>query len=446
MFFTLLGMSPACSDDSGSSLLLDGNADVEAITVSGVQGDVDTRSGNIEVSLPAGTDLSDLRVDDIRLSDGAVCDMPAGTRFNGSVPRAINVVNGNVSRQFMLFARHENVEFLTFVLDGSFVGAIDNEARTVTVFVLLDADVSAMQAVFTVNEGTTVLPASGSVIDFSSPVKFEAVHGSAKVEYTVTVIKDEMSQEPKAFIGNADSVDQLGDEARAACRWMLENVPNSRYVSLQQVIDGTVVLSDFKMIWAHLDFTDWPSRMWDSRDAFNSYWLHGGAILATRDGARYINDVWRISRDQQSPNDMFGGDASAVLSSDMGFSVAGHSDHPLYDGIDIDAEGRILLLGKGCMSTGRTLQWNVAKDPYGSMQAWQEKTGAVALGSAHDRDDDIVTVAEFAPYEALKGFSSGRVITIGTPAYEWNDRNNGLNPYRDNIIKLTKNAINYLCQ
>ena len=57
-----------------------------------------------------------------------------------------------------------------------------------------------------------------------------------------------------------------------------------------------------------------------------------------------------------------------------------------------------------------------------------------------------MTIAEFLPYEALKGFTSGRVITIGTPAYEWYDPNRAENPYRENMINLTKNAINYLCQ
>ena len=41
---------------------------------------------------------------------------------------------------------------------------------------------------------------------------------------------------------------------------------------------------------------------------------------------------------------------------------------------------------------------------------------------------------------------SGRVITIGSPAYEWHNPNGMDNPYKDNMEKLTKNAINHLCQ
>lgn len=310
----------------------------------------------------------------------------------------------------------------------------------------METDVTQMQAVFTVNEGATVTPESGSVLDFTQPVKFTATLRTAVVEYTVTVIQDDMSQKPKAFIGNASALEGLGEEAKAACKWMLENVPNTRYISIQDIIDGRVKLDEFNMIWCHFDWTDWPGQLWDSRDLFNSYWLRGGAILASRDGARYINDVWRIARDQQSPNNMFGGDSYETLTDDLGFSITGHEGHPIYEGLETDADNRIILLAKGCSNTNRTLQWGVDRDPYGSMAGWEERTGAKALASGHDYDINRVTIAEFEPYEALKGFTSGRVITIGTPAYEWYDKNGTDNPYRQNIIKLTKNTINYLCQ
>lgn len=437
---------PACSDDNRSDLKLDDNTRIEAIKVSGYEGVINHAAKTVAVNLPTDIDLADLTVDAITLSDGAACDYPAGTHFDGSVPRAIRVTNGDVYSDYVLTVRHDNVEFLSFTLNAKYQGTIDNAQRTILVFVPIDEDVTAMQAVFTATDGAFVTPESGSLLDFSQPVEFTATLRTATVTYTVTVVKDEMSQAPKAFIGNAASVDQLGDEAAAACRWMLDNVPNSRFVSIQQIIDGSVKLEDFTMVWCHFDWLDWPGQLWDSRDQFNAYWLRGGAILASRDGARYINDVWRIARDQQSPNNMFGGETAETLDADLGFTITGHESHPIYDGIATDADSRILLLAAGCANTGRTLQWGADWDPYGSMQGWEERTGAKALASGHDFDINRVTIAEFEPYEALKGYQTGRVITIGTPAFEWYDRNGATNPYRDNIIKLTKNTINYLCQ
>ena len=436
----------SCDNDNVSNLRLDGDTRIEAITINSYAGEIDHTARTVNVNVSTDVDLSDLTVESITLSPGATCDYPAGTHFNGEVPRAIHVVNGDVYTDYTVTVKHDNVEFLSFILDGKYSGTIDNSARTILVFVPIDADVTAMQATFTVNDGTTVDPASGSLLDFSSPVVFTATQRTAVINYTVTVIKDEMSQAPKAFIGIAASADQLGDEARTACRWMLENVPNSRYVSIQEVIDGNVKLSDFTMIWCHFDWTDWPGQLWDSRDAFNSYWLHGGAILASRDGARYINDVWRIARDQQSPNNMFGGDTYETLAEDLGFTITGHETHALYEGLTPDSDNRIVLLAKGCSNSNRTLQWGVDWDPYGSMDGWEQRTGAKALASADNYDINRVTIAEFEPSESLKGYLSGRVITIGSPAFEWYDRNGAANPYRDNMITLTKNAINYLCQ
>lgn len=446
LLVTMIFCLQSCDNDNTSDLLLDGQTRIEAITVSGFEGVIDQTANVISVNVSTDVNLSDLSIDAITLSEGASCDYPVGTKFDGTVPRAIKVVNGNVFNTYTVSVKHDNVEFLTLTLNGKYAGTIDNVSRTIQCFVPMETDVTAMQVSFTVNEGTTVTPESGSLIDFSQPVKFTATQRTAIIEYTVTVIQDDMSQAPKAFIGNASSVDGLGDEAKAACRWMLENVPNTHFISIQDIIDGRVKLDDFKMIWCHFDWTDWPGQLWDSRDMFNSYWLRGGAILASRDGARYINDVWRIARDQQSPNNMFGGESYETLTDNLGFTITGHESHPLYDGISPDENGRIILLSKGCSNTNRTLQWGIDWDPYGSMSGWEERTGAKALASGHDYDINRVTIAEFEPYEALKGFTSGRVITIGTPAYEWYDRNNAENPYRENMIQLTKNAINYLCQ
>lgn len=446
LLVTMIFSLQSCDNDNTSDLLLDGQTRIEAITVSGFEGVIDQTANVISVNVSTDVNLSDLSIDAITLSEGASCDYPVGTKFDGTVPRAIKVVNGNVFNTYTVSVKHDNVEFLTFVLNGKYSATIDNISRTIQCFVPYDVDITAMQVSFTVNEGTTVTPESGTLLDFSQPVKFVATQRSATIEYTVTVIQDDMSQEPKAFIGNASSVDGLGEEAKAACRWMLENVPNTRFISIQDIIDGRVKLDDFKMIWCHFDWTDWPGVMWDSRDMFNSYWLRGGAILASRDGARYINDVWRIAKDQQSPNNMFGGDNYTTLENDLGFTITGHESHPLYKGLQTDDNGRIILLSRGCSNTNRTLQWGADWDPYGSMSGWEERTGAKALASGHDYDINRVTIAEFEPYEALKGFTSGRVITIGTPAYEWYDRNNAENPYRENMIQLTKNAINYLCQ
>lgn len=436
----------ACHDND-TIINLEGNTNIESIKISGETGLIDNYAHTISVEMPVGTDLTSLKVDEIKLSDGASCDYPAGLVFNGTMPRSIHVVNGDVSTDYSLSVTHDNVEFYSFTVNGLYAGRIDNIARTISVFVPLTTDVTEMSVTYTVNNQTTVTPSSGTMVDFTEPVEFKAIHRSAEVIYTVSVIKNDMSQAPKAFVGFASTVEGLGNESKAACRWMLENIPNSTFLSLQDVLDGKVKLDDYTMVWAHFDFTeDWPSVLWDSRELFSGYWQRGGSILASRDGARYINDVWCIALDQQSPNNRFGGTDYQTLDYDLGFTVKGHEDHAIFTGLVPDENNRILMKSAGCGSSNRTLQWMADWDPYFTITGWREKTGGVELASSQDYNENCVTIAEFPAREVVKGMISGKVIVIGTPAFEWHDPNNAENPYEGNLIQFTNNVINYLCQ
>ncbi|MDE6329222.1 MAG: DUF4960 domain-containing protein [Muribaculaceae bacterium] len=436
----------SCNDDNLSDLRLDGSTMIRSLTLGGYEAEIDNRAKTVAVGLPVDCDLTALTLDEITLEEGATSDIRPGDVLDCSIPHSITITNGDVYTRYTLIARHDNAEVTAASLNNKYPAAIDNEARTIRFFVPIDEDIEAMALYYTLTDGATGDPEPGTVIDFTDEVTLTVSYRTATIRYAVSVVKDDMSQAPKAFIGNADSVDALTPEARAAADWMLANVANSRFVSLQSVLSGDVKLGDFTMIWCHLDWLDWPGIMWDTRDLFNDYYIKGGNILASRDGARYINDVWRIALDQQSPNNMFGGEIYETLADDLGFNITGHEDHPLFAGLPVDASGKINLAGAGCRNSGRCLQWMVDWDAYGSMSAWESKTGATALASGNTYDPNAVVIAEFAPREILSGYTSGRVVTIGTPGFEWYDPNSTVNPYRANIEQLAKNSINYLCK
>ncbi len=91
------------------------------------------------------------------------------------------------------------------------------------------------------------------------------------------------------------------------------------------------------------------------------------------------------------------------------------------------------------------LQWGIDWEPYKGLDGWKSQTGAIPLASDRDGDANRVTIAEFVPRE-MAGKTSGTVITIGTPAFEWYDRNGADNECFGNMEKLAKNTINYLCK
>ena len=290
-------------------------------------------------------------------------------------------------------------------------------ARTVLVFVPLEADVTAMRATFTVNEGTTVTPPPARRARLHLPRNLygRQPYGDEEILYRHrNKGRDVAGSESPSWAMPAASTPSATKPKQPAAG-CFDNVPNSRYISLQQIIDGEAHLDDYTMLWCHFDWLDWPSRMWDTRDIFSSYWLHGGAILASRDGARYINDVWRIAATNKAPTICSAARRPNAENPDGLHRNGPWGPRPL---CRPDTRRRRphtaaqhgLLVDRPHPAMGRRL------GPTGSMAGWESRTGAKALASGHDYDINRVTIAEFEPWEALAGFTSGRVITIGTPA------------------------------
>ena len=46
-------------------------------------------------------------------------------------------------------------------------------------------------------------------------------------------------------------MNELNSEELTACKWMLQNIPNSLYASFTDIKNGTVDLSECKVIWWH---------------------------------------------------------------------------------------------------------------------------------------------------------------------------------------------------
>lgn len=446
-FLALLMLAiSGCNKDDKSSLSLNGDTFIEKIVLDEqYEGEIDNKNASITVGVPFGYDTKAMTVSQLALSEGAEASIKEGDKVNFSVSQSVKVTNGDTYFNYTISVKHDEAKILSFKLNNLYLGYIDNETETIKIYVPYNTDVTNMVINYEVEEGTIVSVENNSTLDFTTPVNIKVEFKTAVRTYKVIVEITEISQEPKAFIGKENSINDLGDEAKAAAEWMIEKIPNSVYISLNEIKDGTVRLEDYKMIWCHFDWTDWPSIAWDSREKITAYWMSGGNIFASRDGARYINDVWLIAKNQQSPNDISGGETDVTLESDLGFSVKGYETHEIYNGLQFESENSILYLKESeCKISNRVLQWIVNKDPYTNMDDWKQKTGAEPLASSDTYDENKVTVAEFKPRESGTKIS-GTVITVGTPAFEWKDADVN-NEYFSNMEKLTKNIINYLCK
>ncbi len=440
----------ACDNKDDSNLSLQGDTFINKLVLDDeYEGVIDNVNASIAVEVPFDYSTKSMTVSQLELSEGADATVKVGDKLNFSFPQSIRVTNGDAFFDYVINVKNHEAKILSLTLNDIYNGIIDEETATIKVYVPTNTNLSNIVVAYEVSTGTTVSIENNSVVDFSNNnVKITATYKTAVKEYTIQIEKTDVSVEPKAFVGIANTVSELNDETRAAAEWMLRNIPNSKYISLNEIKDGKVRLTDYKMIWCHWDWNgigDWPSAAYDTKDKIREYWNAGGNIFASREAMRYVKtDMWGVSSMNAEPNNMWGGEyAETTLTEDLGFSIKTYEDQEIYNGITVnDNSGdKIIYLREiGCKTTGRALQWGVDWDPYFSMDEWKQKTGATPLASGiGSYDVNRVCIAQYGSEP------NGTVITIGASGYEWKDANVD-NAYFTNMEKLTMNIINYLCK
>ena len=440
----------ACDNKDDSNLSLQWDTFINKIVLDDeYEGVIDNVNASIAVEVPFDYSTKSMTVSQLELSEGADATVKVGDKLNFSLPQSIRITNGDAFFDYLINVKNHEAKILSLTLNNIYNGIIDDETKTIKVYVPLDTDMKNIIVDYEVNDGSSVSIDKNSVVDFTNNnVKITVTYKTAFKEYSIVVEKTDVSVEPKAFVGIANTVSELNDETKAAAEWMLKNIPNSKYISLNEIKDGKVRLTDYKMIWCHWDWNgigDWPSAAYDTKDKIREYWNAGGNIFASREAMRYVKtDMWGVSSMNAEPNNMWGGEyAETTLTEDLGFSIKTYEDQEIYNGITVnDNSGdKIIYLREiGCKTTGRALQWGVDWDPYFSMDEWKQKTGATPLASGiGSYDVNRVCIAQYGSEP------NGTVITIGASGYEWKDANVD-NAYFTNMEKLTMNIINYLCK
>lgn len=443
-------MSGCNKEEQTSGFLLDADTYIEKIVFDeNYEGIIDNSEASVTVNVPYDYDTKAMTVSQLVLSEGAEASIKENDKLNLNFPQNVRVTNGDAYFDYTVNVNYCTANILSFKLNDTYQGNINNEAGKIIVYVPENADVTNMVVDYEVEEGAIVSVEKNAILDFTTPIEITVEIATVVKTYKVTVIKSDDELARKAFVGIANTIDELPVESKVAAQWMIDNIPNSVYVSLSDIKDGKVLLEDYKMIWCHWDWTninDWPSLAYDTKDKINAYWKIGGNIFASREAVRYVKqDMWGVSSMNAEPNNMWGDKYDEdkydeiVLDKNIGFSVKTYESHEIYDGIStIGNDKMIYLRANGCKTTNRALQWGVDWEPYGSMDGWKEKTGATPLASGVDNyDSNRVCIASYA------SDGTGTVITVGAPAFEWKDANVN-NEFFPNMEKLTKNIINYL--
>ncbi len=372
-----------CSDDFKSNLRLDGDVWVNSIKLDEYAGTIDYQNKTIVVGVPYDYDVTRMAVSEINLSEGATASIAVGETIDFSLPVSLTVKNGDVQMNYTITVKRDEAKILTFKLNDTYVGKVDQLSKTISVVVPLTVDITQLKGTFTGSDGVTVTPASGSIQDFTNPVTYTATYRSAVTSYVVTVTQGNVI--PTAFIGTASSVSQLTSPEEKA------------------------------------------------------------AALLTRYATFYIKDL-SIAKDERVPNNSWGGneDSPEITSSPWSFPITGSESHPLFQDLrwkDGD-KSTVYTCDAGYAITNSTAQWHIGTDwgGYADLNEWRNLTGGIDLARG---GDGAVVIAEFEP-RANSGRTI--CIGSGCYDWYGKGVDASADYYHYNVEQMTLNAINYLCK
>ena len=451
------GMSAAltaCSDDNTSDLRLNGDCMIEQLALDNYEATVDLTSRTVVVRLPEVYNTQAMTVTDLKISNGATCNISQGQTLNMEAAKNIHVQNGDVSLDWTLSVQHDEARITQFVINDIYTGSIDQEAKTITVYVPATVDVTSLVPTITYSANATITPASGVAQDFSQPVAYHISNNSAEATYVVTVVAID---KPKAlFVGSAATLNDLDAEAMTACQWMLGHIEGSLYASFSDLRAGTIDLSECKIIWWHWHvdggvdghdaFVAKATDALNTKNELRTYYENGGALFLTRYATNLPSFIGVTGDDEwTTPNNCWGQneDAAELCGGPWSFRIFdGQNDHALWQGlIQGDNPQEVYCTDAGYHITNSTAQYHIGTDwgGYNDHAAWEARTGGRILGVG---GDGAVVAWE---YPATAG--KGGIVCIGSGCYDWYSYTyeaGYTEKFHKNIETITQNAFNHL--
>lgn len=448
MLMAILALT-ACSDDNVSDLNLSGSCSITELALDNYDGAIDKTTRTITVRVPETYDISRMSVTKLSLSDGAKSNVNVNDQLNMSTPQAVHVTNGDVYLYWTIKAQRDEAKITSFKINDTYVGTINEDTKTIMVYVPASLDIKKLTPTIAYSENATISPASGIAADFTNPVTYTVTNNTASNAYTVTV--KQINKPQALYVGLAQSMDELNIEEKTACNWMLQNIPNSLYASFTDIKNGSIDLSDCKVIWWHFhkdggvdgksNFEKDAPEALEAIPQLKDFYKNGGSFLFTRYATNMPGELG-IAKNGGVPNNCWGqveADAE-TCNGPWDFKMNGHTDHALYQNlVKGDDANSVYTTDTGYRITNSVAQWHIGSDwgGYADYAAWREATGGIDLGYG---GDGAIVVWEF-PAEG----TSGKTLCIGSGCYDWYSVSEKYTEkFHKNIAIMTANAFKYL--
>lgn len=440
-----LFFSTGCKKDNKSGLNMDADVQLSTFSINNIQGNINQKTGEIEVEVPFGTNVAAL-TPTIALPGQATVSPASATvqNFTGSV--SYRVTNGNLYKDYT--AKVKIVPPLVSFNISNVAATIDHENRSVVLILPDGTDLSSLTPAIQIQPGFTVTPAAATAQNFSQPVLYTISNGTASITYTVSVVSNSISE--YAFIGVASSRAGITNaDEKAAADWFFTTYPTADYVSFQSIESGKR-LSNYKVMWWHYDSAqDLPAAAINPTvvTALKNYRTDGGRLLLTTFATRYV-EILGVVPTGLGPNNVFGDflpNGFIETNNDWGISFKSQESHPIFQGLTTYEQGKAWLLQKGTFRLNHTAWWFLPDwGGYGNGANWRTQTGGINLASEawDDALNGRVGIAEWP------NSNGSNVVIIAFGAYDWYSEPIGsastTNAYLSNIKKITQNTIDYL--
>ncbi|KRD09153.1 hypothetical protein ASE21_15010 [Flavobacterium sp. Root901] len=425
-------------------------SNVTSFKINGAAGQIDQKTGKINITLPYGSDITAVKPEMI-LEQGATSNLDVTAPANFTNPVKFRVTNGNLYKDYTVTTVVLS-PIKSFTING--VAATVNDGnKTITMTLPEGTNLTALKPIIEVTEGVAISPASGAVVDFTNAVTFVITSNGKSVNYTANVGVP-VTGLVVAFLGTAATRSEITnlDEITAA-DWFFSTFSGARYISFDNIQNGAY-LSDVDVIWWHFDSAaNLPAIAYKPAvtAALKNFRTNGGNLLLTSFASQYV-DALGIVPSGKGPNNVFGDfpPNGFVDGNSWGMSFLGHENHPIFEGLTTYETGKANLLQSGTFRLNHTAWWFVPEwGGYVNGEGWRNQTGGTNLASeAWDNNlDGRVTIAEFPNTGTNKN-----VIVISMGAYDWYNETSSSgvpsqsNGFIGNIKLLTQNSINYLAK
>lgn len=264
-----------------------------------------------------------------------------------------------------------------------------------------------------------------------------------------------------AYIGiYSDSTSLLNtgdDDEVAAARWLFSQYASARYVSFEQIRNGSVDLSQYRVLWWNYDLEstrNLPAIALDATvlDKIGTFYKNGGGLLLNQFAVQYFWNLGRFTLPyftEYDPGPGFDNPDTWGVGINI-HQKHNYSNHPLYKNINLttQGDGRVTfpVIGPGWKENHNAViiripeYYGLPNDNDDAFARFNSDNNTVWLGMWDGIGDYFMAgIIELQPKDAFQGTG----IFIGIGAVEWN-QNGTTNLYQGNVVQLYKNAIEYL--